>query len=134
MNELDLKLQTMEQRIERLEAQLLLKSQFRRLEKRVEDMNEAEKVIKIISDAANAFNVSRKDIMYGPRTDRIVKARHAAMTVVSEAFPNRTMKHVAKIFNRDHATIAHAAKSAQNRAETDKAFATKLTHLRERAK
>lgn len=75
----------------------------------------------IIQIVENNTSIS-KNLMSGrSHLQEIVAARHLAMLLIRKRI-KLSLKEIARIFNRDHSTVASSIKSAENRVEFDSDF------------
>ena len=76
-------------------------------------------IIPIVDAVAAEFGVTRALIMARNRHPSVVAARHESILRACEAYPNKSDREIAALFNLDRTTIQHARhKAAQRRMET----------------
>ena len=107
------------------EAKSILKSRLQdRARPRVATMEDA------IDAGAEAFGLSRAEIIGRAQPQRIVRARHAivycAREVLGESFPS-----IGRALHRDHTTVMSSYRRAQALIERDKAFQEGVRRIRE---
>jgi chromosomal replication initiator protein len=107
------------------EAKSVLKSRLQdQSVKRIATLEDA------IVAGAEAFGLTRADIVGRAQPQRIVRARHAivycAREVLGESFPR-----IGKSLSRDHTTVMSSYRRAQALIERDKAFQDGVARIRE---
>lgn len=131
---IQMELQALQERVERMEKILILKSRYASLEKRIDQMTVPEKVVRIVNAVSEQTGISRKQIMGRDRSEVIARARQIAMVLALEDEPGRTLLTVGRMFNRDHGTVIHAKRQISFMEQTDARFALTLSTLRKKLK
>lgn len=62
----------------------------------------------IIREVAERHGVKPADILYGPRTAKLVDARHEAIVAVHHARPHWSYPDLARVFGLDHSSVIYA--------------------------
>lgn len=102
---------------------------FREPTRRMLAINQTEQIRRIV---ANTFGLTDDAMMSPARPDHIAVPRMLAMALCRE-FTSLSLCEIAAAFKKkDHATVLHAVKATQNRAETCPKFARAVKQLRER--
>ena len=76
---------------------------------------------KVLDDVAEAFNVTKEEMIGKSRKREFSDARHVAQYLINQKM-NRTSISTGAIFNRSHCTVLHAVKNVEFLMETDKDF------------
>ena len=75
------------------------------------------------------YDVSKEDLVGPKRNKEIASPRHIAIFLIREitemSFPN-----IAKLFNRDHATVMTSYNNMLARTQTDPIFASEINELK----
>jgi chromosomal replication initiation ATPase DnaA len=78
------------------------------------------------------FGISLGELIGPQRREKIVIARHAAMALMYERFPDISLEAVGRFFgNRDHGTVLHAIKANKDRCEVNKDIKEKVGRCRD---
>ena len=86
-------------------------------------------VDKVFSAVFRKYGISKEDLIGPKRNKEIANARHVSIYLIREmtemSFPN-----IAKIYNRDHATIMNSYNTAKQRAQMDASFSVQIGDLK----
>lgn len=86
-------------------------------------------VDKIFTAVFNKYKISKEDLISPKRQKDIAQARHISIYLIREltemSYPN-----IAKIYNRDHATIIASYNSTYQKAQLDPMFAVEMNEIK----
>lgn len=83
---------------------------------------------RIINFVTKRYNVSRELIFGSVRTEEACWPRWVAMLLLHEYTP-LSASGIARLFNKDHASVLYAIQKAKDRAETEKKFAKDIQQV-----
>lgn len=75
------------------------------------------------------YGVSKEDIIGPKRNKEIANARHACVYLIRQV-TDMSLPAIAKVFNRDHATIMSSLKNVESRSKTDPDFLSDLADMK----
>lgn len=88
-------------------------------------------VLEIVCACAEEWEVSLALVLGPRRAQPAALARQVAMYLAVELRPDLSYPTIARLLDRDHTTIIHAARRIAWMARTDEVFAARLRRLRE---
>lgn len=104
------------------------------LERLLKDLIEKEQTYKkltvedIQEVVARKYDVRKEDILNSVRTQSIVTPRQLAM-YISRKYTSKSLKEIADLFDKKHATIIHGVKTIENRLDVDEELRHKLDEI-----
>ncbi len=75
------------------------------------------------------YGISREEMVGPKRNKEIANARHACIFLIRQV-TDMSLPAIAKVFNRDHATIMSSLKNVDSRMQTDSDFLAELTDMK----
>ena len=80
----------------------------------------------IVDTIAQILDVKKVDIYSNSRKRELVLARQYIYWVIAKRFPRVTVTHIARVFNKDHATVLHSNKAFNDAIEVDHNYYAEL--------
>ena len=75
------------------------------------------------------YGISREEMVGPKRNKEIANARHACIFLIRQV-TDMSLPAIAKVFNRDHATIMSSLKNVDSRMQVDSDFLAELTDMK----
>ena len=97
-----------------------------------EELNNASKISPIdhaiiMTDiVANVSGITKEEIRSKSRKREITEARQIAMTLIKTYYSTMSLSRIARLFDKDHATVLHAMRTVNSLKQTDSGFKLKL--------
>lgn len=84
---------------------------------------------RLITDiVCHAFSIKEEELRSKSRERKFTEARYIVFNLIKKHFPTTSGVAIARMFNKDHATVIHASKMYENLYKNDRTF--KLMALR----
>lgn len=84
---------------------------------------------RVFITVSKKYGISREEMVGPKRNKEIANARHACIFLIRQV-TDMSLPAIAKVFNRDHATIISSLKNVDNRMQTDSDFLAELTDMK----
>ncbi|MQX36848.1 helix-turn-helix domain-containing protein [Roseospira navarrensis] len=91
----------------------------------------APSIAAIIDATAEAWGVTRRDLLADRRAQNLAVPRQAAMTLARD-LTMASLPVIGRAFDRDHTTVLHAVRRTAERAARDPAIAARMDAVRAR--
>jgi chromosomal replication initiation ATPase DnaA len=92
----------------------------------IEQLNDAGDIASmLIPLTAGTFEVKPRDLIGDRRGNEIIRARHAAMYLFRR-WTAETVEQIGRRFNRDHSTVCHGAREAEQLISIDEFYAAQI--------
>lgn len=84
---------------------------------------------RVFLTVSKKYGISKEDMIGPKRNKEIANARHACVYLIRQV-TDMSLPAIAKVFNRDHATIMSSLKNVESRIKTDPDFLSELTDMK----
>lgn len=74
--------------------------------------------IEFVQDVCRKIGVNHDDVISETRTRPLPQIRHVLMAEVRKRFPELSLIQIGSVFNRNHSTVIHGCRSADNPHDT----------------
>ena len=84
---------------------------------------------RVFLTVSKKYGISKEEMIGPKRNKEIANARHACIYLIRQV-TDMSLPSIAKVFNRDHATIMSSLKNVESRVKSDPDFLSELTDMK----